>query len=231
VVPLSTKKSLKPPIFVELLSLADLGRLTCAMESIPIPIFKFNLDNDDVFAAQIDIFKGTPIIYFLKHFEGEGFLGYRNDGGKEIVSFSNSTNGSITSYSPIISLDRIPKIFEEGYFRKKATKDRYLSMNVTDLSNLCKITSYRILYEDLPLPLFSFHKGRKWIIGSFAGFDDSDELAFFFYLEGSVKNNYPFIKYSNRHPDKTEIVDKFNEIGYIYIKIIQLSEIHPLVEI
>jgi hypothetical protein len=231
VVPLPAKKSLKPPIFVELLSLADLGRLTCAMERIPIPIFKFTLDKDDIFAAQIDIFKGTPIIYFLKLFKGGGFLGYRNDGGKEIVSFSNSTNGPISSYSPIISLDRIPKIFEQGYFRKKVTKDRYLSMNVTDLTSLSKITSYRILYEDLPLPLFSFPKGRKWIIGSFARLDDSDELALFFYIEGEEKNNYPFIRYSSRNPDKTEIVDKFDEIGYIYIKIIQLSEIHPLVEI
>lgn len=228
---MSAKTQLQAPIFVELFGLKDLGRLTCALERIPIPIFKFSLSSSNILGVQIDIFKGMPIIYFLKNIEEIGFLGYRNDNGKELVSFSDSTTDPLSSYTPIISIDKIPKLFEQGYLNKKVSKERYLSMNVSDLVSLSKITSYKILYEDLPLPLFEFPKGNKWILGSFARLDESDELALFFYIEQDRKNIYPFIRYSSRNPEKTEAINRFDEIGYIYMKIIQLTKLHPLVDI
>ncbi|MFQ6135550.1 MAG: hypothetical protein ACE5KU_07055, partial [Nitrososphaerales archaeon] len=173
-------KKLKPPCFVEVAGLNDLARLTCALERVALPIFRFRVKGEDILAAQLDLFRGRPVLYYMKSKDTSSFIGYRSAGGKEAVELSGSTRDAANTYAPIISVEKIPKIFEKGFFEKGAKKDKYLAMQVEDLASLCKVALYKIIFEEPPLPLFTFSEGGRWVLGAFARLDDVDEVAVFF---------------------------------------------------
>ncbi len=231
-------KKLNPPSFVEVVSLTDLARLACALERVALPIFAFKMDNEVLLAIQLDLFMGTPVLYFARSGSAGSFLGYRNLGGKEIAELSVSTRDPANVYSPIISIEKIPDIFAKGFEsitrkkEKKGLREHYLSMQVGDLESLCKVALYKIVFEESPLPLFTFKgKSEQWILGSFARLDDSDETAVFFYTELTSRPSQRFVRYSSVNPEKTGLTDKIDEHGYVYGKICELKETHPMVDL
>ena len=58
-------------------SLLDLGRLSCALERAPFPLFAFKHGKDTRIAAQADLFMGTPIFYYFDNGSVDEFLAYR----------------------------------------------------------------------------------------------------------------------------------------------------------
>lgn len=232
-------KKLNPPSFVEVASLKDLARLACALERVALPIFSFKMDEEVLLAIQLDLFMGTPVLYFARSESAGGFLGYRNLGGKEIAEISVSTRDPANVYAPIISIEKIPEIFAQGFEavakKKKEGEDlceHYLSMQVGDLDSLCKVALYKIVFEESPLPLFTFKgKGEQWVLGSFARLDDSDETAVFFYTELTDRPSHRFVRYSSVNPERTGLTDRIDEHGYVYGKICELKETHPMVDL
>ncbi|MCL4435738.1 MAG: hypothetical protein M1503_00470 [Thaumarchaeota archaeon] len=235
-----TTKKLNPPSFVEVASLKDLARLACALERVALPIFGFKVNDQVLLAIQLDLFMGTPVLYFARSENVGSFLGYRNLGEKEIAELSSSTRDPANVYAPIISIQKIPDIFAEGFEavteKKEKGEDKrehYLSMQVEDLDSLCKVALYKIVFEESPLPLFTFKgkKGGQWILGAFARLDDSDETAVFFYTELTARPGHRFVRYSSVNPEKTGLTDRIDEHGYVYGKICELKETHPMVDL
>ncbi len=229
-------RKLNPPSFVEVVDLKDLARLACALERVALPIFGFKMDDEVLLAIQLDLFMGTPVLYFARSGSAGSFLGYRNVGGREVAELSSSTRDPTNVYAPIISIERVPEIFAEGFKagpnRKKDSQEHYLSMQVAGLDSLCKVALYKIVFEESPLPLFTFKgKGERWILGSFARLDDSDETAVFFYIELTSRPNHRFVRYSSASPEKTSLTDRIDEHGYVYGKICELKETHPMVDV
>ncbi|MCP8304492.1 MAG: hypothetical protein H3Z50_03350 [archaeon] len=231
---MSSKRSirgLKPPCFIELSDLKDLARLTCAFEKIPLPIFSFEFDKETYLATHVDTFINRPIFYYAKTKEVRHFLCYKNSGGVEETVLSDSPSTPIFMYAPIIHLKKLPKLFRKGLEHVEDFKDKFVSVQVKDVASLAKISSYKILFGEPPLPLFSFKSDGENILGTFTRVDESDENSIFFYATLEDMPAYNFIKYSAIKIGELNFTNKVDEPSKVYIKIIKLVGGHPLVEL
>ncbi|MCP8308379.1 MAG: hypothetical protein H3Z53_04095 [archaeon] len=224
-------RRMKPPCFVELSDLKDLARLTCAFEKMPIPIFSFDHNNDAYLATQIDMFMGRLILYYVKAKGEKHFLGYKNSGGVEEVILSDSPLFPAYIYTPIIHFKKLPKLFQKGFEPIKGKMDKFISIQVRDIVSLAKVSSYKVLFEEPPLPLFSFKSDDKNIIGAFIRMNEMDENSIFFYTIVDESPTHNFIKYSALKVGEVGFTNRVDEHGNIYIKIIKLTNGHPLVEL
>ena len=180
---------------------------------------------------QLDLFQNTPVLYYVKIKEEDNFILYNQKNGIETVELNNSTKDRTGIYAPIISLNKVPELFEDGYKSKNIKQQKYLLMMTKDLANLCKVALYKILYDESPLPLFALSDNGSPVLGAFTRMDDSEDVSIFFYTNLKKIPEQGFVKYSSSSPDKTDFTDNTEDHGYLYGKIIRLSQKHPLVEI
>jgi hypothetical protein len=234
---LADKKEVKPPVFIETENLNDLARLVCALERTPFPLFSIESSGRKMIATQLDLFLGTPVFYFAYTNQVKSFLGYRTTQVGEEVSLNDSPTNPALLHAPIIEIVKMPPVFESGLKMKDERdlkKDRkFLTLEVKDLSSLVKVASYKILFEESPLPIFAFPSSSgngKWCLGSFTRMDDFEEASIFFYFEQATKPDFNFVRYSMSRADAT-MTNRTDEHGYVYIKIVRLKEPHPLVEL
>ncbi|MEM3538623.1 MAG: hypothetical protein QW193_02725 [Nitrososphaerales archaeon] len=224
-------RKIRTPYFVELSDLKDLARLTCAFEKTPMPIFSFHYNDGIYLATQVDIFMEKPIFYYVKAIEEKQFLGYKNSGGIEETISVDSPLPPAYIYAPIIHLKKLPKLFQKGFESKKGKMDKCLSIQIKDIASLAKISSYRVLFEEPPLPLFAFKSNSENVIGAFTRMNEADEISIFFYTLVDELPVYNFLKYSALKIVDVSFTNKVDEHGNIYIKIIKLARNHPLVEL
>ena len=206
--------------------LVELGRLACALERAQLPIFMSKHGNAVRLSVQNDLFMGVPIFYYYESEKGGEFLSYKNVGENEEVQLVDSTAVPSYIYSPIIHVLKLPRILEH----KKEFHQKFLAAEVADLSSLVKLATYKMLYEEPPLPLYSFKNGTSWIIGSFARLDDYEEASLFFYARTKEEPSAGFVKYSPTNLSGTAFSKRADEHGFYYVKVIKLAEKHPLVE-
>jgi hypothetical protein len=212
--------------FVELESLAELGRLSCALERAPFPLFAFKHGSSTRIAAQADLFMGTPIFYFFDSDKTGEFLAYRNSGDGEDVQLVSTANNASYLYAPVIRINKMPSPLTP----KKDFEDKFMSVEVQDLPSLVKVGTYKMLFEEPPLPLFAFRNGEGWIIGTFARIDDYEEASIFFYARTREEPRSGFVRYAPDKLGETSFVKKTDEHGFYYIKVVRLSQQHPLVQ-
>jgi len=212
--------------FVELDSLVELGRLSCALERAPFPLFAFKHGGSVRIAAQADLYMGTPIFYFFDSEKAGEFLAYRNSGDGEDVQLVASANNASYLYAPVIRINKMPPALSP----KKDFQDKFMSVEVQDLPSLVKVGTYKMLFEEPPLPLFAFKNGEGWIIGTFARIDDYEEASIFFYAKMEDQPRSGFVKYSPDKLAETSFVKKTDEHGFYYIKVVRLMQAHPLVQ-
>jgi hypothetical protein len=211
--------------YVGLSSLVELGRLSCALERAPFPLFAFKHGKTIRIAAQADLFMGTPIFYFFDNGQVDEFLAYRITGeGEEVQLVSSASNASYL-YAPVIRVQKMPKPLDE----KDSFQDKFMSIEVENIPSLVKVGAYKTLFEEPPLPLFTFKDSGTWVVGTFARIDDYEEASIFFYTR--VKDEPSgFLRYSYDKITETIYVKRTDEPGYHYIKVIKLTAPHPLVE-
>jgi hypothetical protein len=230
------KKEIKPPAFIEAESLNDIARLVCALERAPLPLFAIKNSDRNMIATQLDLFLGIPVFYYSHSNEVKNFLGYRTLQFGEEVSLVDSPSNPALIHAPIIEIVKMPQVFQRGLkdlgTLKRYDGQKFLSVEVKDLSSLVKVASYKILFEEPPLPIFAFpsqNKG-KWCIGSFTRIEDYEEASIFFYYEQENRPEQNFVRYSMNKADVT-MTNRTDEHGNVYIKVIRLNQTHPLVEL
>ena len=212
--------------FVKLGGVMDLGRLACALERAQLPIFMSKVGQKTRLSVQNDLFMGVPIFYYTEVDKGGEFLAYRNAGEIEEVQLVESASTPSYIYSPIIHVLKLPSILEH----KREFHQKFLAAQVADLASLVKLATYKMLYEEPPLPLYSFKIGTSWIVGSFARLDDFEEASLFFYTRMKDEPSMGFVKYSPANISDTGFSKRTDEHGFYYVKVIKLAEKHPLVE-
>ena len=211
--------------YVGLDSLVELGRLSCALERAPFPLFAFKHGKFTRIAAQADLFMGTPIFYYFDNGQVDEFLAYRIAGEGEEVQLVNSASNASYLYAPVIRVQKMPKPLGE----KEDFPDKFMSVEVENIPSLVKVGAYKTLFEEPPLPLFAFKEGDRWVVGTFARIDDYEEASIFFYTR--VKDEPSgFLRYSYDKITETTYVKRTDEPGYHYIKVVKLTAPHPLVE-
>ena len=212
--------------FVELHSLVELGRLSCALERAPFPLFAFRQGGSVRIAAQADLYMGTPIFYFYDADKAGEFLAYRNSGDGEEVQLVSAANNASYLYAPVIRINKMPPPLSP----KKDFSEKFMSVEVQDLPSLVKVGTYKMLFEEPPLPLFAFENEEGWIIGTFARIDDYEEASIFFYAKMKEEPQSGFVRYSPDKLGETSFVKKTDEHGFYYIKVVRLTGSHPLVQ-
>jgi len=212
--------------FVELQSLTDLARLSCAFERAPFPIFMSKEGSKYRLAVQTDLFMGIPIFYHFEVEKGGEFLAYRSSGETEDSQLVDAALNPSFMYAPVVHVLKLPRVLE----KRSGFKQRFLAAQVADLPNLMKIASYKMLYEEPPLPLYTFKNGTSWIAGCFARLDDFEEASLFFYSRLKEEPPSGFVRYSASRLGDTDFSKRIDEHGSIYVKVIHLKEKHPLVE-
>lgn len=211
--------------FVRLASMEELGRLSCALERAPFPLFAFKQPGGVRLAAQADLFMGTPVFYYIDTDRSGEFLAYRNSGDGEEVLLTGQANNPVYLYAPVIKVNGLPDSLEP----RASFQDKFISMEVQDLPSLAKVGTYKMLFEEPPLPLFAFRYGDGWVIGTFARIDDYEEASIFFYARTKEEPPSGFMKYSPDKLGETRFVTRTDVHGFYYIKVVKLSEKHPLV--
>jgi hypothetical protein len=224
------EKSLRPATFIELESLNDLARLACALERAPLPTFISRDGSDFRISTQLDFFVGSPVFYFSKATDSKHFLGYRTTSAGEEISLVDVPVNPSMVYAPIIEVVRFPKIFEDGLKTGKRKSPKFLSLQVKDLMSLVKVATYKIMFEEPPLPIFAFPSGKgKWIVGAFTRIEEFEEASIFFFYEQDSRPEQNFVGYSTSKA-QAFFTNRTDEHGSFFVKIIRLKERHPLVE-
>lgn len=223
------KDGLRPAKFIQLSGLKELGRLTCALEKTPLPTIFFKWRKKPYLATQVDTLQRRPIYYYVAS-ESAEFLGYKISGNGEEVSLTDFSANSAFVYSPIISLDDIPRSYERGLKEGREKRgEMYASIRVRDLNSLAKIAAYKVLYDEPPLPVFRFLHKKDDVLGVFTRLDDLEEASIFFYLKIGSKPKAPFIRYSSSKGSGASLTNNLGDHAYIFIKVIELLGSHPLV--
>lgn len=217
------------PIFVELDGLSELGRLACALERAPTPIFSINHGNDFIMATQSDIHLRRPIFYFSRTAESGALLGYRNSVGTEETLMTDSDNSPLFTYAPVIGVRGLPELFQRGLKNTRVKGRKCSSIEVRDLASLAKISSYRTLFEEPPAPIFLFIFREKWFLAVFGRMEEFDEPALCFYLRLDGEARERFVKYSTHKAGDAGFTNRTEDHGYVYMKIVKLASDHPLV--
>jgi hypothetical protein len=212
--------------FVKLSGLLELGRLACALERAQLPIFMSKHNGATRLSVQNDLFMGVPIFYYYESEKEGEFLAYKNSGETEEVQLVESASVPSYIYSPIIHVLKLPHILEH----KKEFHQKFLAAEVADLPSLVKLATYKMLYEEPPLPLYCFKNGSSWIMGAFARLDDNEEASLFFYTRVKTEPTAGFVRYSPTNLADTGFSKRADEHGFYYVKVIKLAEKHPLVE-
>ncbi|MDG6902032.1 MAG: hypothetical protein JRM80_08740 [Nitrososphaerota archaeon] len=211
--------------YVALDSLVELGRLSCALERAPFPLFAFKHGKATRIAAQADLFMGTPVFYYFDNGKVDEFLAYRTAGEDEEVQLVSSASNASYLYAPVIRVQKMPAALDS----KDSFQDKFMSVEVENIPSLVKVGAYKTLFEEPPLPLFGFKNGGGWVLGTFARIDDYEEASIFFYT--TVKEEPSgFLRYSYDKITETTYVKRTDEPGFHYIKVIKLTGPHPLVE-
>ena len=211
--------------YVGLDSILDLGRLSCALERAPFPLFAFRHGKVTRIAAQADLFMGTPIFYYFDNGQVDEFLAYRTTGDGEEVQLVSSASNPSYLYAPVIRVQKMPSVLDE----KASFHDKFMAIEVENIPSLVKVAAYKTLFEEPPLPLFGFRDGSGWVVGTFARIDDYEEASIFFYTRAKEEPS-GFLRYSYDKIIETTYVKRTDEPGFHYIKVIKLTERHPLID-
>jgi hypothetical protein len=234
---------LKSPIYIKLKSLNDFARLVCSLERIPIPIYEYNYQNTDIFAAQLDTLNGHSITYYVDNMKsGENqYLSYKINNNNEEAVMVNSIKDTSALYSPIIKLSVPPQQFLKP--AKIGATTKYTGIGLRDLFSLSKLVAFHTIYEESTLPLFLFPKtessdldlsdkkfNMKYVLGSHLNLTDSSDTNFFYYVILEQEIEKYFMKFSMQKSTPPSFSNHIDEHGFIYLKIIKLHDIHPLVK-
>ncbi len=234
---------LKSPIYIKLKSLNDFARLVCSLERIPIPIYEYNYQNTDIFAAQLDTLNGHSITYYVDNINsGENqYLSYKINNNNEEAVMVNSIKDTSALYSPIIKLSVPPQQFLKP--AKIGATTKYTGIGLRDLFSLSKLVAFHTIYEESTLPLFLFPKtessdldlsdknfNMKYVLGSQLNLTDSSDTNFFYYVILEQEIEKYFMKFSMQKTTPPSFSNHIDEHGFIYLKIIKLHDIHPLVK-
>src|SRR3989442_6274452 len=106
--PKKEQKQILGTFYVKLSSLADLGRLSCALERAPFPLFAFKEGDNFRIAAQADLFMGTPIFYYFDARTNGEFLAYRSYGESEQVQLVECATHAHYIYAPDTTATKMP---------------------------------------------------------------------------------------------------------------------------
>ncbi|MCX8188151.1 MAG: hypothetical protein N3F64_00390 [Nitrososphaeria archaeon] len=201
----------------ELSSIKDFGRLVCAFEHVPHPVFAFNKSGYwHIFVQyQVDE-KKIDYIYAITDRIG-AYLGYKNTYGTEIVDFFSTIQNASYIYAPIIFLKNPPV----NWFRYKTFPFKKNSLvELEDVSSIVRVATYKMFYEESVLPLFHISNDKLGVLFTILSYGDTFPTKVYYVKTKSIDKN--FIKYSSEK-NFLDYTNNIEESGFVYAKIIKVK--------
>lgn len=212
----------KLPRYIQVASPLEFSRLVCALERAPRVSFLHEHDGQKILSVQMDILKQKPIVYYTPLQKIGHYLTYGFRGDQEETGIVDTTSDASQLYSPIVKIKSLPSSLKPG----NGTDDKYLPIELEDLSSLAKLTWG---FDEIPFPLFSFPNKGRWLVGVFMNFSDEGS-SYFCYVVLDSEPPKPYLKFTTNNGAEPTFVSSPTEHGYSYIKIIKLKDAHPLVD-
>jgi hypothetical protein len=212
------------PIFRGLSSLRELGRLACAFERVPRPIFGIALDGSYALAVHSEQLGDSPVFFYATSEKVDQFLRYRLEDEQEEVTDASDASDPRYLYSPILSIKDVPESFKKALSRKVDLSEVAQRMELSDVVSLLKLSSYRMLADESPAPLYLSKKDGQLLLGAFVHIGDSDgsDLYFFVKLDSDPGKN--FVRYNPQRPADWSFTNRTGEHAIFYAKLIRLAD-------
>lgn len=225
----------KIPYYVEVFDLINFARLVCALERVPYPILSFSFNKKKILGITLDSFNETPIVYYT-YFEKPNdnhYLGYKINHSVEEIKIVEGIDNPSFIYSPIINIEKVPLYFSKK--KNPSKRSKFISFKVKDLSDLARVSAYKTVFDEPPLPLFLFRNPANsettFILGTLANLHESETNPYFIYTLLQEEPAKPFLRYSSQNSESLRFSANLNEHGYTYMKIIKLSGNHLLIDL
>lgn len=216
-------EKIKSPKYVQLASQLEFSRLVCALERAPRISFLHEHDGKKILSIQMDLLKERPIIYYVPVEQKGHYISYGFKNGREEANVVEAIGEPTKLYSPIVKIKALPYSLKQN---GDGDLDKYELLELEDLASLAKLN---YAYEEAPFPLFAFPHKDKWLVGVFMNFNEEGP-SYFCHAVIDSEPKQPFLKYAMHNGNQPVFTDNLNEHGYSYIKIIKLTESHPLVK-
>lgn len=212
----------KLPRYVQVASTLEFSRLVCALERAPRISLLHDHEGQKVLSVQMDLLKDKPVIYYTPVNNNGNYLCYGFKAGQEESGLVDSTTDTSRLYSPIIKILSLPSNLRPG----NGSEEKYHPIVLEDLASLAKL-SYG--FEEIPFPLFAFPHQNKWFVGMFMNFNEESE-SYFCHVILDDEPQKPFLRFTTSNGASPSFVDSPNEHGYSYIKLVKLTDTHPLID-
>jgi hypothetical protein len=98
------------------------------------------------------------------------------------VTLVDIASNPLFVYSPIINVEKLPQVMEKS--SRKSRRSSYTKIMLRDLESLAKVAAYKTIYDEPPLPIFSFVNGKKntLTLGTTITFMETESLTYFYYV-------------------------------------------------
>ncbi|MDG6928929.1 MAG: hypothetical protein JRN39_03600 [Nitrososphaerota archaeon] len=212
------------PVFRGLSSLNDLGRLACAFERVPRPIFGIETKGGHLLAVHTEQLAESPVFFYAKSDKIGHFLKYRIDGEVEEVSFCDEASDARYLYSPILHIRSLPENFKAAMGEAESVSSLAQKMELTDVTGLLKLSPYRMLVDEAPAPLYVSKVDGMSYIGIFVHIGENDGSDLYFYVKLDSEPTKNFIRYNPQKPVDWSYTNRTGEHASYYAKVVRLAE-------
>lgn len=216
------------PIFAQLSSLVELGRLACAFERVPRPVFGIKIGsagNSDRYALAVhsEQIDESPVFFYTISDKVDHFLRYKIDDISEEVTLSSEASDPRYLYSPVLLIKHVPEEFSRAIGKKISLSGLTKKFELADVVSLLKLSSYRMLADEAPAPLYLSKEDDGIQLGAFVHIGDAEGSDLYFYTKLDSDPSKNFVKYNPQKPSEWGFTNRAGDHGTYYAKIVRTS--------
>jgi hypothetical protein len=212
------------PIFRKLQSVRELARLACAFERVPRPTFGILVDGKYALSVHSEQLGESPVFFYAMDDRIDQFLKYKLEDEMEEVTQSSEATDPRYLYSPILAIKSVPETYMKSLMKSGTGLSKASSMELSDVVSLLKLSSYRVLIDEAPAPLYLGKDKEGYKLGAYVHIGDSDgsDILFFVKIDSDPQKN--FVRYDPQRPSAWSYTNRTGEHGSYYAKIIRLAD-------
>jgi hypothetical protein len=213
------------PIFAEVSSIVELARLACAFERVPRPVFGISIDSQKyALAVHSEQINDSPVFFYAISDKIDQFLRYKVDEEVEEVTLASEAFDPRYLYSPILIIKQVPEGFRRAIGKHVGLSDLTQKFELGDVVSLLKLSSYRMLADEAPAPLYLSSDNKSFELGAFVHIGDSEGSDLYFFTRIEEDPGRSFVKYNPQKPADWGFTNRAGDHGTYYAKIVRMMQ-------
>ncbi len=127
-------------------------------------------------------------------------------------------------YSPILLIKQVPEGFRKAIGKHVGLSSLTQKFELGDVVSLLKLSSYRMLADEAPAPLYLSSDGNAFELGAFVHIGDSEGSDLYFYTRIESDPGRSFVKYNPQKPSDWGFTNRAGDHGTYYAKIVRMIQ-------